>query len=56
MTQEVVEQHVSYEELFKATGGARLGMRARASQRGKWMRAEAADMTYVTHEHTHTHV
>lgn len=28
------------EELFKACGGRRLGMRARASQAGKWKRAE----------------
>lgn len=32
----------SFEELFKATGGARLGMRARREQPGKWARAEAA--------------
>jgi hypothetical protein len=31
-----------YAALFKATGGARLGMRARADQRGKWERAERA--------------
>lgn len=30
----------SYEELFKATGGARLGMRARAKQDGKHKRTE----------------
>lgn len=28
------------EELFRACGGRRLGMRARASQTGKWKRAE----------------
>ena len=32
----------TYEELFKATGGARLGMRARASQKGKHLRTEDA--------------
>lgn len=32
----------SFEDLFRATGGARLGMRARRSQPGKWARAEAA--------------
>lgn len=32
----------SFEDLFKATGGARLGMRARREQPGKWKRAEAA--------------
>ena len=31
----------SYEELFKATGGARLGMRARADQKGKFRRTES---------------
>jgi Pin2-interacting protein X1 len=30
----------SFEDLFKATGGARLGMRARASQDGKFKRTE----------------
>jgi Pin2-interacting protein X1 len=30
----------SFEELFKATGGARLGMRARANQAGKFKRTE----------------
>ena len=30
----------SFEELFRATGGARLGMRARRAQPGKWARAE----------------
>ena len=30
-----------YKKLFKATGGARLGMRARRDQPGKWDRAEA---------------
>lgn len=39
------ESHVSYEELFKATGGLRMGMRARASQKGKWTRAENGEMT-----------
>jgi hypothetical protein len=33
----------TFEELFKATGGARMGMRARASQKGKWQRAEALE-------------
>jgi len=33
----------SFEELFKATGGARLGMRARADQQGKWIRTEQID-------------
>jgi Pin2-interacting protein X1 len=31
------------EELFKATGGARLGMRARAEQKGKLLRVEASE-------------
>jgi hypothetical protein len=30
----------SFDELFKATGGARLGMRARRAQKGKWERAD----------------
>lgn len=30
----------SYDDLFKATGGARLGMRARADQPGKFQRTE----------------
>lgn len=33
----------SYEELFAATGGARLGMRARADQSGKFKRSETID-------------
>lgn len=39
-----VEHHdegpLSYDDLFKATGGARLGMRARADQKGKLKRTE----------------
>ena len=31
---------INYDELFKATGGARPGMRARSSQSGKWARTE----------------
>ena len=31
----------SLDDLFKATGGARLGMRARADQTGKWLRTES---------------
>ncbi len=34
------QQPPSYEELFEATGGARLGMRARAKQTGKHLRTE----------------
>ncbi|KAK8809861.1 hypothetical protein WA158_000804 [Blastocystis sp. Blastoise] len=34
---------VMYTELFKACGGRRLGMRARASQNGKWKRINDAD-------------
>lgn len=34
----------SYDELFKATGGARLGMRARADQKGKLKRTEGLDV------------
>lgn len=33
----------TYEELFAATGGARLGMRARASQKGKLLRTEQTE-------------
>jgi len=33
----------TFAELFAATGGARLGMRARAEQKGKLLRVEAAD-------------
>ena len=32
---------INYDELFKATGGARLGMRARGEQSGKFKRSEA---------------
>jgi Pin2-interacting protein X1 len=35
----------SYEELFKATGGARLGMRARMSQKGKISRTEGSSLS-----------
>ncbi|CAM9460556.1 unnamed protein product [Choristocarpus tenellus] len=30
-----------YDQMFQATGGARMGMRARASQKGKWSRTES---------------
>lgn len=46
----------TYDELFKATGGARLGMRARADQKGKLKRTElqisavASDTTNTTDE------
>lgn len=36
----VPSETICYEELFKATGGARLGMRARREQKGKIMRTE----------------
>lgn len=36
-------QPLSYEDMFKATGGIRLGMRARASQKGKWARTESGE-------------
>lgn len=36
-----IDEPPSYAELFKATGGARLGMRARAEQKGKIKRTEA---------------
>lgn len=36
----VIDAPPTYEELFKATGGARLGMRARADQKGKLKRTE----------------
>ncbi|CAM9614656.1 unnamed protein product [Discosporangium mesarthrocarpum] len=32
-----------YDQMFRATGGARMGMRARASQKGKWLRTEGGD-------------
>lgn len=32
----------SFDELFEATGGARLGMRARANQKGKIARTEGS--------------
>jgi len=35
-----VNSGFSYEELFKATNGARLGMRARTDQKGKILRTE----------------
>ena len=34
----------TFEDLFKATGGKRMGMRARAVQKGKWERTEHIDM------------
>jgi Pin2-interacting protein X1 len=39
-TDNIVEAMPSYADLFKATGGARLGMRARAEQTGKLKRTE----------------
>jgi hypothetical protein len=33
----------SFDELFAATGGARLGMRARANQKGKLLRTQDID-------------
>lgn len=38
--EEQTEAKPSYDDLFKATGGARLGMRARADQKGKLKRTE----------------
>lgn len=38
----------SYDDLFKATGGARLGMRARADQKGKLKRTEDPSGTEST--------
>lgn len=50
------EQHneapPSYDDLFKATGGARLGMRARADQKGKLKRTEDQMATKVVAEST----
>ena len=43
----VVEAPPTYDELFAATGGARLGMRARASQKGKIMRTEGGTSTVL---------
>ena len=40
MPEEVSTQPPSLEDLFNATGGVRLGMRARADQIGKWKRTE----------------
>jgi len=34
----------TYEELYLATGGAQLGMRARADQQGKWKRTSVSDV------------
>ncbi len=36
----VKEDHMLYQEMFSKTGGARLGMRARATQKGKLERTE----------------
>jgi hypothetical protein len=36
----VIESAPTFDELFKATGGKRLGMRARAEQKGKIRRTE----------------
>lgn len=38
---------INYEELFKATGGARLGMRARREQKGKILRTEGAEALVI---------
>eukprot|EP01033_Poteriospumella_lacustris_P001131 gene1132-827_t len=38
---------INYDELFKATGGARLGMRARREQKGKILRTEGVDALVV---------
>jgi Pin2-interacting protein X1 len=40
----------SFDELFAATGGARLGMRARANQTGKMKRIEAHDILLATEQ------
>ena len=39
---DVADAAPTFDELFAATGGARLGMRARASQKGKFLRTEGA--------------
>jgi Pin2-interacting protein X1 len=38
---------INYDELFKATGGARLGMRARREQKGKILRTEGVEALVV---------
>lgn len=40
----------SFDDLFAATGGARLGMRARANQTGKMKRIEAHDQLLATEQ------
>ena len=44
-SKEIDDKPPSYDDLFKATGGARLGMRASGDQSGKWKRSEALDNT-----------
>jgi Pin2-interacting protein X1 len=43
MFQESEELVIDYQELFQATGGKRLGMRARREQRGKILRTEGKE-------------
>ena len=43
-TTDDAEKPPSYADLFAATGGARLGMRARASQKGKILRTESSNV------------
>ncbi len=43
----VEEDHVLYREMFSKTGGARLGMRARATQKGKLERTEGVSEAHI---------
>ncbi len=46
------EDHILYREMFAKTGGARLGMRARAMQKGKWERTEGGSRVHVVETST----
>ena len=49
---EVEDRAPTFDELFEATGGARLGMRARADQKGKLSRCEGLEGLEATDKQT----
>ncbi len=49
---EVEEDHVMYRKMFSKTGGARLGMRARTTQKGKLERTEGGSNVCVVETST----
>jgi hypothetical protein len=47
-SRKVVNEETIFQEMFEASGGARMGMRARATQKAKWERTLDAGATTTT--------